>query len=148
MTPINNNLCTTKQWTCGNCETINSGETEICTGCGLHKNAFSDDNDNVTQSTYTMAGNEILAQKDDDVKDASERALNTVAKVILWIGLIISVILLLGGIASCVNNREDQGAILLIAVIPTLVSAITIQALLKVICNISNNLREINHKIK
>lgn len=81
------------------------------------------------------------------VKDA-EKTLDLVAKLILQIGIAVSILLLLFGTYYYGVEWDEETAVpLLIASIPTFCFSIISWAILKVFCNISNTLKEINSKI-
>lgn len=78
----------------------------------------------------------------------AENTLKVFANIILIVGIILSVIFLIAGIVLIGDYEGEIGWPLLIATVPTLLVALVQWAFITVICNISNNLREINRKVK
>lgn len=80
-----------------------------------------------------------------------EKALNVIAKIILIIGVIMAILLFFVGgylLSDVPEKNVDVGIILLTSIMYVLPASIVMWALFKVICNISNNLHQINSKMK
>ena len=114
-------------WTCPNCLSVNSTSVTNCKSCGF-KNT------------------ELILHHPEPI--SSEESLALIAKVIKGIGIFFAIISLVIGIILVNDYEEEIGTTLLIGTIPIFLFAITTSTLLKVICNISNNLKEINKKLK
>lgn len=85
-------------------------------------------------------------QLDEEAIGKAESVLNIIAKAILILGTITAIILFFVG----VDKYSDYGIgiTLMIWSVALLISSVVIWAVLKVLCNISNNLHEINKKMK
>lgn len=82
------------------------------------------------------------------ISKSAEKTLKAFANTILVIGIVACVVMLLGGIAQISDSKPGAGLYLIALIIPVLAGALMQWAFITVICNISNNLREINRKIK
>lgn len=132
-----------RQWACDNCGATNDMSTAVCTECG---------------NTYTASSSEQAASKDTaEVEGGSvteeaapktpEMVLETVSTVVLWAGILVGVILFFIGKYMIDDSEEAIGYALLITIIPTVLSSVVVWAVLRVLCNISNNLNDINKKL-
>lgn len=119
---------------CHSCGTIFHGYGKYCVEC------------------YQKLGltNNVFEQNTDASKDSTpEHTLSVVVKVVLWVGIICSIVLIISGSSYLGRQSTSDLAIsLLIPGILVLLSSIVLWAVLKVLCNMSNNLREINQKTK
>lgn len=78
----------------------------------------------------------------------AEKTLALIAKLILQIGIVVSIVLLLLGVYYYfIEWEEETGMTLFIAVIPTVCFSVISWSTLSVLCHISNSLKEINGKI-
>lgn len=83
----------------------------------------------------------------ENTQSNAEKTLSIVANIVLWMGIVSSIILFIVAIIYLDDyDTRDYGVMLLIAIIPSVLSTLIIWALLKVFCNISLNLKEINSK--
>ena len=130
------------EWTCQNCGHKNPDVARACGKCsalrgsvGLFEEKSQDDISEDSECDLI----EIFG--DEDCK--SEKALETIATVIRVVGIIVAAVFLFVGINLF---QEDDNYILLICIIPTLLFSETMYAFLRVICNISKNLRRLNKK--
>lgn len=127
-------------WTCENCDTVNEGNTEVCIECGLYKDSF-----NIEKMERIVVDNTkdnelgAMTNANHTTYNNSEKILAIIASITLWGGMIISVICIIGGIAA-------EEVFILMSFIPVLLTTLVTWAIIKVLCNISNNLREINQK--
>lgn len=87
-------------------------------------------------------------QEEKVTGNGAEKTLKVFANIILVLGILASIILLLGGIAMVANYEPETGWPMIIAVLPVLFGSLVQWAFITVFCNISNNLREINRKMK
>lgn len=131
-----------KEWTCQNCGHKNPDVARVCGKCsalrgsvGLFEEKSQDDISEDSECDL------IEISGDEDCK--SEKALETIATVIRVVGIIVAAVFLFVGINLF---QEDDNYILLICIIPTLLFSETMYAFLRVICNISKNLRRLNKK--
>lgn len=85
-------------------------------------------------------------QRETSPQGDSEFVLNIIAKIILYGGLISAVVLFFKGLAD--NTYKDDGYLLMIISPCVLFLSVITWGVLKVLCNISNNLHEINSKTK
>lgn len=85
-------------------------------------------------------------QLDEEAIGKAEIVLNIIAKVTLILGTIVAIILFFFG----VDKYSDYGIgiTLMIWSVALLISSVVMWAILKVLCNISNNLHEINSKMR
>ncbi len=82
-----------------------------------------------------------------DVNPAAENAVNTVARVILVLGIIIGFVLFLGGLGYIGKNEPIIVCGMMLAAMIVVILAIVLWAFLKVLVNISRNLYNINSNI-
>jgi len=82
----------------------------------------------------------------EDITRRAEATLSLIAQASLIIGIIVSVILFVLGLKIC-NYYREIGYSLLISTLVIMISSVTTWGVLKVLCNISNNLHEINKKM-
>ena len=130
------------EWTCQNCGYKNPGVAKACGKCSALRGAvglFEEKSQNDISQDIECDSIEI--SEGADCK--SEKALETIATVIRLIGIIVATVFLFAGINLL---QEDDNYIFLICIIPTLLFSETTYAFLRVICNISNNLRRLNRK--
>ena len=83
----------------------------------------------------------------EDITRRAEAILSLIAQASLIIGIIVSVILFVLGLKICDYYREI-GYSLLISTLVIMISSVATWGVLKVLCNISSNLHEINKKMK
>lgn len=86
-------------------------------------------------------------QLDEEAIGKAEIVLNIIAKVTLILGTIAAIILFFVGVDKY-SDYERIGITLMIWSVALLISSVITWAVLKVLCNISNNLQEINKKLK
>lgn len=89
-----------------------------------------------------------LSDEETVTSKSAEKTLKAFANAILVIGIVACVVMLLGGVAQIADSEPGAGLYLIALIIPVLVGTLLQWAFITVICNISNNLREINQKIK
>ena len=83
---------------------------------------------------------------DEEAIGKAESVLNIIAKATLILGTITAIIMFFIGVDKF--SDYEIGIELIIASIVLLISSVITWATLKVFCNISNNLQEINKKMK
>lgn len=83
---------------------------------------------------------------DEEAIGKAESVLNVIAKATLILGTIAAIILFFVGFDKYSDYRI--GVTLMIWSVAILISAVVTWAVLKILCNISNNLQEINKKMK
>ncbi|MDC2014287.1 hypothetical protein ABH007_18345 [Bacteroides thetaiotaomicron] len=83
---------------------------------------------------------------DEEAIGKAESVLNIIAKATLILGTITAIIMFFVGVDKF--SDYEIGIELIIASIVLLISSVITWATLKVFCNISNNLQEINKKMK
>lgn len=110
------------------------------------------DTGGVCQNETSNNANGNEAQQNEqkvDYDNGSERGLNAIATIILVLGVSAAFICLFIGLKSLGGYRseEELAYTLIKAAVYLFFSSITVFALLRVICNISNNLHKINRKI-
>lgn len=104
-----------------------------------------------TQEPLSDASNsdKQIKQKQVGKGKTPEEILSIIAKAVLWIGISVSVILILGATSEYfMDENIETGNSLLVSALYIAPMSIVSWAVLKVLCNISNNIREINEKIK
>lgn len=103
-----------------------------------------------TQETLSDVSNSYKQIKQKQVGKAKtpEETLSVIAKAVLWIGIATCVIFIIGGIDNLTDFNETMGIIYIALGLFILVASIVTWAALKVLFNISNNLRQINQKTK
>jgi Zn-dependent protease with chaperone function len=77
----------------------------------------------------------------------AETVLTIIAKIMLWLGIITSIILFIIGIILSIID-EEIGVLLILSSLIVLPTSFLTWAFLKVIVNISNSLKELNQKTK
>ncbi|MCS2582238.1 hypothetical protein [Bacteroides sp.] len=85
---------------------------------------------------------------DEEAIGKAESVLNIIAKATLILGTITAIIMFFVGAGVDKFSDYEIGIELIIASIVLLISSVITWAILKVLCNISNNLHEINKKMK
>lgn len=133
-----------ENWICQNCGHKNPGIAKVCGKCSALRGSvglFEEKSQNDISQDIKCDSIEI--SEGADCK--SEKTLETIAAIIRVVGIIMAIIFLFVGINLL---QEDDNYVFLIYIIPTLLFSETAHAFLRVICNISNNLRDINRKIK
>ncbi len=81
----------------------------------------------------------------------AEKTLTIISDIILLSGIILSILFFFIGMTKLDNHSssdKDTGWFYLMAILYILPISIVIWSVLKVLCNISNNLKQINIKIK
>ena len=76
-----------------------------------------------------------------ELKKTPEEALEIIAKIVLWAGIIGSIVLFF----IAVGGEEFMSLLLILILLPT---SLAVWASLRVFANISNSLKEINKKMK
>lgn len=118
-----------------------------CKKCGKElDNVVSDYCLNCLNSNYSTLVEKKRNEVDEEAIGKAENVLNIIAKAILILGTITAIILFFVG----VDKYSDYGIgiTLMIWSVALLISSVVTWAVLKVLCNISNNLHEINKKMK
>lgn len=118
-----------------------------CKKCGKElDNVVSDYCLNCLNSNHSTLVEKKRNEVDEEAIGKAENVLNIIAKATLILGTITAIILFFVG----VDKYSDYGigGMLMIWSIALLVSSVVTWAVLKVLCNISNNLHEINKKMK
>lgn len=132
-----------KEWTCQNCGHKNPDVARVCGKCSTLRGSVGLFEDKL-QKNISLAPEDELTEILLDTPDCkSEKALETIATIIRAVGIIVAIIFLFVGINLL---QEDGNYVFLICIIPTLLFSETAHAFLRVICNISNNLRRLNIK--
>lgn len=83
---------------------------------------------------------------DEETTEKAEIVLSIIAKATLISGIIIAIIMFFVGVKKYPDYEMSE--MLIVWSIPMLISSVITWAVLKVLCNISNNLHKINKKIK
>lgn len=125
-------------------------------GCDMNETSASDYCYNCMKSTNPTLVEKVQNQQEEGVSKGNttrraEAILSLIAQAILIVGIIASIILLFVGAYMLLNMSEhnkELGILLLIYILYILPISITTWGILKVICNISNNLYEINKNTK
>lgn len=128
-----------RRWTCENCGAANDISTAVCTECDNPYMASTDE--------QTAAEVKVVLPEESVTQKTPEMVLETVSTVVLWAGILVGVILFFIGKYMIDNSEEAISYALLITIIPTVLSSVVVWAVLRVLCNISNNLNEINKKL-
>ena len=110
---------------------ITDGSSDYCYQCGKEKKKKK-------QSVPKGIDEEAIGK--------AESVLNIIAKATLILGTITAIIMFFIGVDKF--SDYEIGIELIIASIVLLISSVITWATLKVFCNISNNLQEINKKMK
>ena len=85
-----------------------------------------------------------IATKPEEVENGAENFLRVINGISLVIGIIFAIILII----ASVNSYEDESTSFLIAGIAVLLISFVSCAIIRVLLNISNNLHQINAKLK
>lgn len=83
-----------------------------------------------------------------NIEDTAEYYLNIIAALFLVLGVLASIGLIIKGVGYIDRSNEELAMPLILQGIGLLVSSFLLREMLKVLCNISNNIREINKKMK
>ena len=110
---------------------ITDGSSDYCYQCGkdMQQNILS-----------------VFKGIDEEAIGKADSVLNIIAKATLILGTITAIIMFFIGVDKF--SDYEIGIELIIASIVLLISSVITWATLKVFCNISNNLQEINKKMK
>lgn len=93
--------------------------------------------------------NSLPPQEENAIKNGAENALNVLSYFVLIVGVITAIIMLIVGLSKVSHYRsEEEGTAMILSAGSLLFGAIVSFYVLKVFRNISNNLHEINMKIK
>lgn len=118
-----------------------------CKKCGKElDNEISDYCLNCLKSTYSTLVEKKKNEVDEEAIGKAESVLNVIAIATLILGTPTAIILFFVGVDKF--SDYEIGIELIIASIVLLISSVITWATLKVFCNISNNLQEINKKMK
>ncbi len=118
-----------------------------CKKCGKElDNEISDYCLNCLKSTYSTLVEKKKNEVDEEALGKAESVLNVIAIATLILGTPTAIILFFVGVDKF--SDYEIGITLMIWSIALLISSIFTWAVLKVLCNISNNLHEINKKMK
>ena len=118
-----------------------------CKKCGKElDNEISDYCLNCLKSTYSTLVEKKKNEVDEEALGKAESVLNVIAIATLILGTPTAIILFFVGVDKF--SDYEIGIELIIASIVLLISSVITWATLKVFCNISNNLQEINKKMK
>lgn len=106
---------------------------------------------NVPSSTTSeiKETNNFPPQEENAIRNEAEKALNVLSYFTLIIGVITAIIMLILGLLKASHySSEEEGTAMILSAGSILFGAIVSFYVLKVFRNISNNLHEINMKIK
>jgi hypothetical protein len=118
-----------------------------CKKCGKDlDNNFSDYCLDCLKSNYSTLMEKKKNEVDEEAIGKAESVLNVIAKATLILGTIAAIILFFVGFDK--YSDYGIGITLMIWSVAILISTVVTWAVLKVLCNISNNLQEINKKMK
>lgn len=84
---------------------------------------------------------------DEEAIGKAESVLNIIAIATLILGTITAIILFFVGVDKYADHEKRTGELLMIWSVALLISSVFTWAVLKVLCNISNNLHEIKKKM-
>lgn len=115
-------------------------------GCDMNETSASDYCYQCMKSTYSTLVEKKKNEVDEEALGKAESVLNVIAIATLILGTPTAIILFFVGIDKF--SDYEIGITLMIWSIALLISSIFTWAVLKVLCNISNNLHEINKKMK
>lgn len=118
-----------------------------CKKCGKElDNEISDYCLNCLKSTYSTLVEKKKNEVDEEAIGKAESVLNVIAIATLILGTPTAIILFFVGVDKF--SDYEIGIELITASIVLLISSVITWAILKVLCNISNNLHKINKKMK
>lgn len=118
-----------------------------CKKCGKElDNEISDYCLNCLKSTYSTLVEKKKNEVDEEAIGKAESVLNVIAIATLILGTPTAIIIFFVGVDKF--SDYEIGIELITASIVLLISSVITWAILKVLCNISNNLHEINKKMK
>lgn len=123
----------TEKWVCSNCFSINDDHVEVCRKCGLAKGGFNDPQEEVPNTP----------------SKAAETSLLSIAQLIYWGGSLCALLMFVAGLIlfGSIDSKETGIELLILSPFMLLSSYLT-SHFLRVICNISNELKKINNKMK
>lgn len=105
--------------------------------------------ENIVSKAPSSNNNEKNEIQQNPAEQKPEEALDAIASCTLILGIVASILLLIVGFAKIErHSTEILGWSSFIASAYLLITSIITWGVLKVLCNISNNLREINKKLK